>query len=224
MSNLVLVVEDEYDIADIICRFLHKEGFTTAHLDNGNTVVEFVRNTPPDIIILDLMLPGIDGVTLCKLLRQESDVPIIMVTAKVAETERLIGFDVGADDYVCKPFSALELTMRVKVHLRRSLRHQSNDGGLILDKEKLKLAYQDIQIDLTSIEFALMELLIEKPGKVFSRNYILDNIYQDYRVVSDRTVDSHIRNLRKKLKLLEQEHDFVQSVYGAGYRYVPIDS
>ena len=224
MTSHVLIVEDEHELADMVCRFCNKEGYQTTHLDEGLTVVDFVEQQSPDIIILDLMLPGKDGVTICKEIRRFSDVPIIMVTAKVSEAERLIGFDVGADDYVCKPFSALELVKRIGVHLRRADRGRIRAGDdLVLDREQLKVSFQDQTIDLTSVEFGLIALLKGKPGYIFSRNFILDNIYRDYRIVSDRTVDSHIRNLRKKMKQLTQHHDFVESVYGAGYRYIPFE-
>ena len=215
------MVEDEHDMADMVCRFLRKEGYQTTHLDNGLEVEAFVKHHSPDLIILDLMLPGKDGISICRDIRSSSDIPIIIVTAKVSEAERLIGFDVGADDYVCKPFSAMELAMRVNVLLRRIHQTFQKEDGLKLDEERLCASYKNLSVDLTSIEFALIELLKSRPGNIYSRNFILDNIYQDYRIVSDRTVDSHIRNLRKKMKQLNERHDFVESVYGAGYRYVP---
>lgn len=218
MAKHVLVVEDEFDMADMIVRFLRKEGYITTHIDNGSDVVDFVRDKRPDMIILDLMLPGRDGISICKELRKTSDVPIIMVTAKVSEAERIIGLDVGADDYVCKPFSAVELAMRVNVFFRRFAKDEPDDE-LVLDELLLTATFANKFIDLSNIEFALLNLLKQKPGNIYSRNYIMDNIYNDYRIVSDRTVDSHIRNLRKKMKQLHPEHDFIQSVYGAGYRY-----
>lgn len=224
MTKHVLIVEDEHDMADMLCRFMRKEGFKATHIDNGLDVEDFVRHHQPDIVILDLMLPGKEGTDICKALREFTDIPIIMVTAKVEEADRLIGFDLGADDYVCKPFSAMELAMRVHVHLRRTEKIHTTQDSLSLDAEKLKVSFNDVTIDLTAIEFALISLLKNKPGNIYSRDFILNNIYQDYRVVSDRTVDSHIRNLRKRLKQLTSTHDFVQSVYGAGYRYLPFDS
>lgn len=218
MSKHILVVEDEMDMASVIIKFLQKEGYQADHLVNGMNVVPYVRENNPDMVILDLMLPGMDGLSICKELRSFSDVPIIMVTAKTSEAERLIGLETGADDYICKPFSAMELIMRVHVYFRRFDR-QLQQTGLVLHEDTLRLTYQDNTIDLTSIEFALLKFLHSKPGTIYSRNYIMDNIYKDYRIVSDRTVDSHIRNLRKKLKQLAPDKEFVQSVYGAGYRY-----
>ena len=225
MTKHILIVEDEYDMADMICRFMRKEGFKATHIDNGNDVVDFVRTQKPDLVVLDLMLPGKEGTQVCKELRTFTDIPVLMVTAKVSEADRLIGFDLGADDYVCKPFSAMELAMRVHVHLRRAALNQTPENDqLTLDADKLKASFNGVVVDLTAIEFSLLSLLKNKPGNIYSRNFILDNIYQDYRVVSDRTVDSHIRNLRKKMKMLTDRHDFVQSVYGAGYRYLPFGS
>lgn len=224
MTKHILIVEDEYDMADMICRFMRKEGFKATHIDNGNDVVDFVRTQKPDLVVLDLMLPGKEGTQVCKELRTFTDIPVLMVTAKVSEADRLIGFDLGADDYVCKPFSAMELAMRVHVHLRRAALNQTPENDeLTLDADKLKASFNGVVVDLTAIEFSLLSLLKNKPGNIYSRNFILDNIYKDYRVVSDRTVDSHIRNLRKKMKMLTDQHDFVQSVYGAGYRYLPFD-
>lgn len=220
MKKHVLVVEDEHDMADMICRFLRKEGYKTSHLDSGEQAIDFILNRKPNLVVLDLMLPGKDGLEICQAVRRYSDVPIIMVTAKVSEAERLIGFDAGADDYVCKPFSALELVMRVNVNLRRAGGQAQLDDTLLLNTDTLIVSFQDKSISLTALECELLKLLKAKPGTIYSRNYILDNIYQDFRIVSDRTADSHIRNLRKKLKHLSTEHEFIESVYGAGYRFV----
>lgn len=220
MKKHVLVVEDEHDMADMICRFLRKEGYHATHLDSGERAVDFILNNKPNLVVLDLMLPGKDGLSICQEVRQYSQVPIIMVTAKVSEAERLIGFNAGADDYVCKPFSALELVMRVNVNLRRSADDPNKTDTLELDSDRLLVSFQGESISLTAIECELLKLLKAKPGTIYSRNCILDNIYQDFRIVSDRTADSHIRNLRKKLKQLSTEHEFIESVYGAGYRYV----
>lgn len=222
MSRHILIVEDEGEIADIIARFLQKEGYTTTHLDNGSDVAETVKREKPDMMILDLMLPGKDGIAVCKDVRGFSDLPIIMVTAKVSEAERIIGLDVGADDYVCKPFSAVELVMRVNVYFRRFGKQQGSDP-IHLDEGSMRVTYADVTIDLTNIEFALLRCLMSKPGNVYSRQFLLDNIYKDHRIVSDRTVDSHIRNLRKKMRQLHDEQEFVESVYGAGYRYIPAE-
>lgn len=222
MTKHVLVVEDEHELANMICRFMQKEGYQTTHLDEGTLVVDFVVKHRPGIIILDLKLPGKDGVTICQEIRRFSNIPIIMITAKDSETDRLIGFDVGADDYVCKPLSARELVMRTGVHLRRVNREFDRlEDELKLNVERLQVTFRGNSIELTVSEYELISVLQKEPEKIFSRNFILDNIYKDYRVVSDRAVDSHIRNLRKKMKKLTQQHEFIHSVYGAGYRYVP---
>ncbi|MCC2606835.1 response regulator [Planctobacterium marinum] len=218
MPRHILIVEDEPDMASMIVKFLEKAGYQASHIDDGLAVLPFIKNQQPDMLLLDLMLPGKDGISICRELRQFSDIPVLMVTAKTSEAERLIGLDIGADDYICKPFSANELVMRVNVYFRRVDGRLANKG-LTLNEDTLRISYEGNSIELTAIEFALLKFLHSKPGTIYSRNYIMDNIYRDYRIVSDRTVDSHIRNLRKKLKQLAPEQEFVHSVYGAGYRY-----
>lgn len=218
MARHILIVEDEPDMASMIVRFLEKAGYKVSHIDDGLAVLPFIKSQRPDMVLLDLMLPGKDGISICKALREFSDIPVIMVTARTSEAERLIGLDIGADDYICKPFSANELVMRVNVYFRR-VDGRMGQKGLQLNQDTLRISYEGNSLELTAIEFALLQFLQNKPGTIYSRNFIMDNIYKDYRIVSDRTVDSHIRNLRKKLKQLAPDKEFVHSVYGAGYRY-----
>ena len=221
-SQQVLIVEDEKKIADLLHDFLTQSGFATQWIANGNDVVPYVRENSPDIVLLDIMLPGNDGLSVCRELRSFSSVPIIMVTARVEEIDRLLGLELGADDYVCKPFSPREIVSRVRAILRRiSLDPESAvDGyrGLSVDNEAFVATADDEQLDLTPVEFRLLALLLERPGKLFSRDTLIQNIYPDQRVVSDRTVDSHIKNLRRKLQAATGQEDWIHSVYGLGYK------
>jgi len=177
-------------------------------------VVPWVRAQAPDLILLDLMLPGRDGLEICRDLRSFSDVPIIMVTAKVEEIDRLIGLDLGADDYVCKPFSVRELVARVRAILRR--RHTPSNA-LVLDDERHVAALDGRALDLTPVEFRLLRALASAPGRVFARERLLERLYEDHRVVTDRTVDAHVKNLRRKLEEVRPGEELVRSIYGVGY-------
>ena len=190
---------------------------------DGNLVIDTVANYQPDLILLDLMLPGRDGLSLCKEIRQNSDVPIIMVTAKVEELDRLLGLELGADDYICKPYSPREVVARVKAVLRR---HQKNEGeksnaqqAIYIDENTYTAKLDGHLLELTPVEFRLFALFAKTPGKIYSRQQLLDLIYDDHRIVTDRTVDSHIKNLRRKLHAIRPEHDLIKSIYGVVYRY-----
>lgn len=218
----ILIVEDEPDIAGVVEKYLQAEDFTTHHLDEGTGVVSWVREQQPALIVLDLMLPGIDGLTICKELRTFTNVPIIITTARVDEIDRLIGFEAGADDYVCKPYSARELVARIKSLLRRAAVDINSGVELQLDPERHEIFLKGKAVVLTALEYKLFSLFYHHPGRIYSRDQILNQVYDDYRIVSDRTVDSHIRNLRHKLEQLAI-NDCIQSVYGAGYKYLPAD-
>lgn len=228
LAKTVLVVEDEPKIAAILREYLHAEGYLTLHLDNGNTVIAQVRTSMPDVILLDLMLPGKDGLTLCRELRAFSNVPIIILTARVEEIDRLLGLELGADDYVCKPFSAREVVARVKALLRRA----ATDAGtgingaivtplnplIVLDATRFTASVRGVMLDLTPVEFRLLQTLAAQLGRVFSRNQLMDLLYLDHRIVSDRTVDSHVKNLRRKIMDAGGEEDWLRSIYGLGYK------
>ncbi len=218
----ILIVEDEPKIADLLEDYMRMQGgFKTHKLYRGDQVLARLRSNPPDLILLDLMLPGLDGIEVCKQVRAESTVPIIMLTARVEEIDRLLGLELGADDYICKPFSPREVVARVKAVLRRSLAvsDNANVGGLHLDKEKFSATLDGIELSLTPVEFSLLETLSTAPGRVYSRDQLMNQMYQDYRVVSDRAVDTHIKNLRRKLAGAAPDKDLVESVYGVGYRF-----
>lgn len=215
----ILLVEDDLEIAENLVMFLQASDFEVKHLASGEHVIETVKNNEPDLILLDLMLPVVDGVTCCEKIRQFSDVPIIMMTAKVEEVDRLVGLGSGADDYVCKPFSAVELILRIKAILKRTLKNKPV-SQFKLDRHTFKITFNNSIAELTSLEFALFDLLYSQPERIYSRQHILDLAYSDMRDISDRTIDSHVKNIRKKIKQLGIDSPVVESVYGAGYRFI----
>jgi two-component system, OmpR family, response regulator BaeR len=215
----LLIVEDEPKIAAAMRDWLVAAGHAAEVCDSGEGIVERVRERPPDLLLLDVMLPVEDGLSICRRIREFSDLPIILVTARVEEIDRLLGLDLGADDYICKPFSLRELGARVRALLRRArpaVRTTPADEGIVLDADRFEVRVDGNALALTPVEFRLLRRLMEKPGKVYSRGQLLDASYEDHRVVSDRTVDSHIRNLRRKFS--EVGHDPIESVYGVGFR------
>jgi len=218
----ILIVEDEPKIAALLEDYLHQQGeFNTSWLARGDEVLERVRSDPPDLILLDLMLPGMDGIEVCKQVRAQSAVPIIMITARVEEIDRLLGLELGADDYICKPFSPREVVARVKAVLRRSVSttEAGQADGLKLDDALHSAELDGKKLPLTPVEYSLLKTLISQPGRIFSRDQLMNEMYSDYRIVSDRAVDTHIKNLRKKLSTAGAVKDLVESVYGLGYRY-----
>lgn len=216
---LVLVVEDEPNIAEVELAYLQKAGVAVAHLERGDVVEAFVRTEQPALVVLDLMLPGIDGTEVCRRLRTFSDVPVIMVTARVEEIDRLLGFEVGADDYLCKPFSPRELVARVQALLRRSGALAAPDAVVFqVDCEAQRIACRDTLLDLTPQEYRLLQVFITHPSRVFSRAQLLEMAYADGVEVFDRAIDSHIKNLRRKIAAVLPE-PVIHSVYGVGYRF-----
>ena len=223
LTQTILIVEDEEKIASLLADYLEKVGsFTTRWLNRGDGVVDSVAENPPDLVLLDLMLPGMNGLDVCKALRASSNVPIIMVTAMVEEIDRLLGLELGADDYICKPFSPREVVARVKTVLRRAgvAPTALMPTGLSIDTETFSASINGTALKLTPVEFALLNHLASHPARVYSRDQLMDAAYSDYRVVSDRTVDTHIKNLRKKLTDAAPGTDMIESVYGVGYRLV----
>lgn len=221
-SSRILIVEDEPKIAGLLEDYLRlRGGFVTSRLGRGDLVVGEVRRRRPDLVLLDLMLPGLDGIEVCKRLRAESNVPIVMLTARVEEIDRLLGLELGADDYICKPFSPREVVARVKAVLRRvhSLSATADAARLVMDENDFSARLKGRELDLTRVEFALLKTLSAQPGRVFSRDQLMNAMYPDYRVVSDRAVDTHVKNLRKKLADAGAGSDCIESVYGLGYRF-----
>ena len=216
----ILIVEDENKIAGVLLDYLAQAGHDTHHLTRGDEVEAWLDKHPVDLVLLDLMLPGKNGMDICKALRQGAPggpaPAIIMVTARVEEIDRLLGLELGADDYICKPFSPRELVARVKAVLRRT-GVQPVNLGLELDPRTFHARYKGVALDLTPVEFRLLAALAVRPGHVLSRDQLMNHIYEDHRVVADRTVDSHIKNLRRKLAVVAQGQDPIRSVYGVGY-------
>ena len=216
----ILIVEDEPKLAALMQDYLVAAGYSTQCLDNGLQVVATVRAQTPRLILLDLMLPGRDGMQVCQDLRGFSAVPIIMITARVEEVDRLLGLDLGADDYICKPFSPREVVARVKAILRRGPQLLVNAAPrLLIDEAQYRASIDGVALDLTPLELRLLSTFARSAGRVFSRDQLLDKIYSDHRVVTDRTVDSHIRNLRRKLEQACPGETPIESLYGVGYRF-----
>lgn len=223
-GSRILIVEDEKKLASVLQDFLQHSGYQTHILYRGDEVIDWLQCEHADLLLLDIMLPGKDGLDICREVRQFSTIPIIMTTARVEEIDRLLGLELGADDYISKPYSVREVVARVKAQLRRAamMRDGRSDVSEIkieLDRDRLKVLYQGHEQELTTVEFTLFETLFRSPGRIFSRDQLMDTIYTDQRVVSDRTIDSHIKKLRKKLALLVPDRELIHSVYGAGYRY-----
>jgi two-component system response regulator BaeR len=220
MAGRILIVEDEQKLAALLADYLKASGFEPERLGDGREVVSWVREHRPDLILLDLMLPGRDGMEICRELRTFSNVPIIMVTARIEEIDRLLGLELGADDYICKPFSPREVVSRVKAVLRRAGGGQTvKASGLLLDEARYQATLHGRDLGLTAIEFKLLSLLAANPGRIYGREQLMDRIYPDARVVSDRTIDSHVKKLRRKLETVAPEEELIRSVYGVGYKF-----
>jgi two-component system response regulator BaeR len=217
----IYIVEDEPQIAGILRDYLLKSGFAVELYDNGRDALQAFHRREPALFLLDLMLPEIDGITVCKEVRKSSEVPIIMLTAMVEEIDRLLGLEMGADDYICKPFSPREVVARVKAALRRwpeSAAVQS-PGELQHDLASSTYSVGGERLSLTNTEYRLLRLLHGSPGRVYSRAQLLDLCYDPDQDVSDRAIDSHIKNLRRKLHTACPQKELIHSVYGVGYRY-----
>ncbi len=222
MKEIILIVEDEPKIAALLADYLKASGFESFIISDGTKVESWVRENKPNLILLDLMLPGRDGTEICKDIRIFSRVPIIMVTAKVEEIDRLLGLEIGADDYICKPFSPREVVARVKAVLRRTRDGQVVQAqGFVLDDHTYKAKLHGRDLDLTAVEFKLLKLLVENPCRIFSRQQIMDKIYHEERFVSDRTIDSHVKKLRRKIETVDPESTAIYSVYSIGYKFEP---
>lgn len=226
MSNkpLVMIIEDEPKIAQILVDFLTLDGFSSVVLNDGMYAVDAIKKQQPAAVILDLMLPNKDGLTICREVRTFSKVPILMLTARVDEIDRLNGLGIGADDYVCKPFSPREVVARIQAILRRvtpevpDTQHTLAYRGLSLDLQTFTCHFEQQLLDLTPVEFRLLAALLQKPRVVFSRDSLMTACYDDDRVVSHRTIDSHLKNLRTKLHAVITENPILHSVYGVGYK------
>lgn len=220
MSQIILVVEDEPPVAELLSDYLEAAGFSAHILDDGGEVENWVRQHSPQLIVLDIMLPGKDGISLCRDIRRFSQVPIIMATARAEEIDRLIGLELGADDYICKPYSPREVVARVKAVLRRASTSPSSESEVVMvDREGFRVFLRDKDLGLTKVEFELFAVLYSQPGRIFSRSQLIDRIYQDHRAVNDRTVDSHVKKLRLKIAQACPNLELIRSAYGIGYKY-----
>ena len=229
LINPILIVEDEPKIAELLQKYLQNAGYQTHWLAQGNGTAQWITDNQPSLVLLDLMLPGKDGLEVCKEVRLVSQLPIIMLTARAEEIDRLLGLELGADDYICKPFSPREVVARVKAVLRRFAQQNTDTPGkadsqqnaLTLNRDRLTAIISEQEISLTLVEFELLETLYSQPGRIFSRQQLMERAYADNRIVSDRTIDSHIKKLRKKMNSLEPEHELIHSVYSVGYKFEP---
>ncbi|MBA5607922.1 response regulator [Duganella sp. FT3S] len=231
----ILVVEDDVKIAALLADYFVAAGMRVTRVADGVAAVEAVRAHAPDLMVLDLMLPSLDGIGVCRAVRAFSALPIIMLTARVDEIDRLLGLESGADDYVCKPFSPREVVARVRAHLRRAAGMAQLAAAAApapaaaaawappfqVDRERMCITHGGAALALTPVEFRLLAELIANPGRVYSRQQLLDCAHEDQRDNNDRTVDSHIKNIRRKLAARLPEADCLQSVYGVGYRFEP---
>ena len=215
-EHSILIVEDELKLARLLGDYFLAEGFQVTLLGDGTKVIDSLKNNKVSMVLLDIMLPGKDGMSLCREIRTFSDVPIIMVTARVDEIDRLLGLELGADDYICKPFSPREVVARVRAVLRRIDGNFERENPWQLDESRLEFHHNSMTVSLTSVEFHMLKRLCKDPGRIYTRAQLMDDMYADNRVVSERTIDSHVKKLRKKLSV--SSPDFIESVYGVGYR------
>lgn len=214
----ILIIEDEEKLASLLADYCRHAGFTASVCLRGADGLAHLQEQGADAVLLDLMLPDGDGLEICKAIRRSSNVPILITSARVDELDRLLGLELGADDYICKPFSPREVIARIKAVLRRLQQPSASESGLQLDADRLTLTFRGESLSLTAVEFALMQTLADHPGYIRSRQQLMDRIYTDHRIVSDRTIDSHVKKLRQKLAERFPDIQFIDSVYGAGYR------
>lgn len=221
----ILVVEDEHTIAEILADYLRQAGFRPLHMDDGAQALQHVRHDPPDLILLDVMLPGLDGLAMCREIRKFSRVPVIMVSARAEEEDRLVGLELGADDYVCKPFSPREVVARVISVLRRTSPQPAPESKplprpvILINDDSQRITINGQYLDLTPTQFRLLRLLASHPGRVYSRSQILDLAYDQDQDVSDRIIDTHIKNIRRKIAAILPDIEAIHAVYGVGYRF-----
>jgi two-component system, OmpR family, response regulator BaeR len=218
---MILIAEDEPKLAQLIADYLRVEDLPSTIVADGGRVLAEVQRLAPQVVLLDVMLPNRDGLTLCREIRAISTVPIVFLTARIEEIDRLLGLDAGADDYICKPFSPREVVARVRAQLRRQqMLKPDSPAEFALDDARHQAHYRGELLNLTPVEFRLLKRLLKQPGRVYSRAALQDGLYLDHRLVSDRTIDSHIKNLRRKLSGAHPGRDPIESVYGVGFKLV----
>jgi two-component system alkaline phosphatase synthesis response regulator PhoP len=224
MNETILIIEDEPKVAGLARDYLEQGGFRVLLAVDGNNGLSMARSEHPELIVLDLLLPGLDGLDVCRILRRESDVPIIMLTARSEETDRLIGLELGADDYITKPFSPRELVARVRALLRRVKGAVYQPGiirirDLVIDIDSHRLTRAGENIHLTRIEFNLLKILVQHPGQIYSRARLLEKLHGVAFDGYDRSVDAHIKNLRRKIEWDSTAPSYILTVYGLGYKF-----
>jgi two-component system response regulator BaeR len=221
----IVIVEDEIDIASVVQDYLRHAGYETSHFTDGQSALDNIVAAPPDLTLLDIMLPRLDGIEVLRRARTHTAHPIIMLTARIEEVDRLLGLELGADDYVCKPFSPRELVARVRAVLRRTApggapgRVPQDMPGLVLDDVHWRASLDGTPLNLTRREFGLLQVLSRHPGRIFSRARLLELAYDDTVDVTERAIDSHVKNLRRKLGAVTPAHDWIRSVYGVGFAW-----
>jgi len=224
MDALILVVDDEPKIVKLSRDYLEKDGFRVISTGSGSQALALARAERPDLIVLDLMLPGMDGWEVCRTLRRETDTPIIMLTARAEESDQVVGLELGADDYITKPFSPRTLVARVRALLRRAQGRFSpprviRAGALVVDLQAHGVTLGGAPIHLTPNEFKLITVLARSPGQIFTREQLADVLYGSAAVNFDRSIDSHVKNLRRKLEAVSPPSEWIETVYGVGYRW-----
>ncbi|WP_370280704.1 response regulator [Pontibacterium sp.] len=220
-SPTILIAEDEQKLARLLSNYLQAQGYQCHHVDRGDMVEPWLADNHADLLLLDIMMPGKDGVEVCRGLREHSDIPIIILTARVQQVDELLGLDLGADDYICKPFQMVNVEARIRATLRRVKRFQTQEQPrelieLLSDSIKLRVNGHDIQ--LTASEYRLLEVLHNHKGQIFSRGQLLDRIHDDHRVVTDRTIDTLVKSIRKKISAVYDDRVLIHSVYAMGYK------
>ena len=221
MPAHILIAEDEPKIAALVADYLGAAGMQVSVVADGDEVLPAIERLSPAALVLDVMLPHRDGMSICRELRQSNTLPVIMLTARVEEIDRLLGLELGADDYLCKPFSPRELVARVKALLRRSAPAATEapvPPHFEVDEHRMRASVSGHRLDLTPVEYRLLVTLLRHPGRVYRRDELLNLVYDDYREISDRTIDSHIKNLRRKIEALLPGRAVIHAVYGIGYR------
>lgn len=220
-QQTVLVVEDEDDIASVVLDYLHFNGYAAERLSDGLAAIEHITRHPPDLLLLDVMLPGCDGFAVLQAIRRFTPLPTIMLTARVEEVDRLLGLDCGADDYICKPFSPREVVSRVRAVLRRTAGVPEGSARaaapLLLDSNRRRASLYGQLLQLTGKEFEILKTLHSSPGRVYSRTQLLELAYAGELDANERAVDSHVKNLRRKFALVDARHEWFRSVYGVGF-------
>ncbi len=225
MTSTVLILEDDPHTVEVVRLYLHNDGHVVLTASDGLSGIQLFRESSPGLVVLDLMLPGLDGLEVCRTLRAESNIPIVMLTARVEEEDRIAGLELGADDYVTKPFSLRELAARVRAVLRRTTQDAAERspaaltyGGISLDTQGRTASVGGAPLKLTPTEFRLLTLLLREPGRPFTRDRIIDRVFGYDFDGFDRTVDSHVSGLRRKLDAAAGGRRYIHTVYGVGYR------